>query len=576
MYGRERLIVSAVAVALPGVIVAQVAAALGCAAAGHRAEAPAIGIAVFALVITALQGWLGWLLRGGAFVVLKRCFTAVFPAAIAWVGIALVREQSLSGVYQASVAISGIVLSVVSLVSAFVMPLLAAKLSGDLDGAFSRRRGLSIVWAIIALLALGQGARLSIFMADIDQKWASAFPPSEHVVHHQCLAGYVRAGEMSRQGEANLWDPNHYPSAAGLPEPPESSVEELGPYLGDRYLYPPPFILVPRGLLAITNSFMDIRILVFGINALGLFAVPFLLACWIGGREGLGAGLLLPAIWLNVGTIVTLQFGQVHLLVVVTAVMGMILIEKNWPSLGGLLLAIAIVSKIFPGMLVLYLLMSRRWKAVIWTCAGVAILVLLTLGVAGWESFEFFFDYHLPRMASGEAVIATDPSPLAIVFSGSIRAIPYKLRELGITVPEDIGWLISCVYAGVVIVLTLIAALRGGDRRNRAAQWLAVILLASLGGPSGPTAYIFIPALWVATLYPPRGRGLRVWGFGLFMLIAIFALGPLPPVNPGKILMALSFAGPVLAIGLSVRAIIFQSKAMSIDPVSEGDTLQET
>ena len=65
MYGRERLIVSAGAVALPGVIVAQVAAALGCAAAGYRSEAPAIEIAVFALVITAVQGWLGWLLRGG-------------------------------------------------------------------------------------------------------------------------------------------------------------------------------------------------------------------------------------------------------------------------------------------------------------------------------------------------------------------------------------------------------------------------------------------------------------------------------------------------------------------------------
>jgi len=128
----------------------------------------------------------------------------------------------------------------------------------------------------------------------------------------------------------------------------------------------------------------------------------------------------------------------------------------------------------------------------------------------------------------------------------------------------------------VVIVLTLIAALRGADRRNRAAQWLVVILLASLGGPSGPTAYIFIPALWLATLHPPRGRGLRVWGFGLFMLIAIFALGPLPPVNPGRILMALSFAGPVLAIGLSVRAIVFQTKAMSIEPAPEWDSLKET
>jgi len=301
------------------------------------------------------------------------------------------------------------------------------------------------------------------------------------------------------------------------------------------------------------------RILVFGINALGLFAVPFLLACWIGAREGLGAGLLLPAIWLNVGAMVTLQFGQVHLLVVVTALMGMILIEKNWPSLGGLFLAMAIVSKIFPGILLVYLLVRRRWKAVIWTGVGLAILVLVTIAVAGRESFVFFIAYHLPRMASGEAVNASDPSAMAIVMAGSIRALPYKLRALGISVPEAIGWLISCVYAGVVIVLTLIAALRGGDRRQRAAQWLAVTQLASLSGPTGPTAYIFIPALWLATLYPAQGRGLRVWGFGLFMLFSIVTLGPLPPVNPGKTLMALSLAGPALALGLSLRPIIFQS-----------------
>jgi hypothetical protein len=59
------------------------------------------------------------------------------------------------------------------------------------------------------------------------------------------------------------------------------------------------------------------------------------------------------------------------------------------------------------------------------------------------------------------------------------------------------------------------------------------------------------------------------------MLIAIFALGLLPPVNPGKVLMAMSFIGPLLAIGLSVRAIIFQSKAMSIEPAPDGDSLQE-
>jgi hypothetical protein len=397
-------------------------------------------------------------------------------------------------------------------------------------------------------------------MVDVNQTWASAFPPVKLAVHHQCLAAYVRAAELSHQGVDNLWDPAHYPTARKLSEPPTSSVDQLAPYLEDDFLYPPTFLLAPRAALAITNSYSDIRTMFFGLNALCFLLGAFALVIWIGGRKGLAAGLMLPVMWLGFATFAILQWGQVHLMVVVVAVLGMVLIEKKRPALGGLLLATATVTKIFPGVLILYLVARRQWRAVIWTFAGTAFLVLATLIVFGINTCEAFLFDHLPQFASGGTTPFFERSSQAIALNGAIQSIPYKLHELGLPIFENIQWFFSLVHVGLIILLVLVAARRGREHRDRAAHWIALIFMASLSGPYGPPTYIFTPGLWLITLFPAGGRYRIAWS--IILVFAFFAFSPVYAVNPGPLIMAWSLAGPLVAIALSTW-VVFRKNAIT-------------
>ena len=71
----------------------------------------------------------------------------------------------------------------------------------------------------------------------------------------------------------------------------------------------------------------------------------------------------------------TLQAGNAHLLFIAAAVAAMLLFERQRHAAGGAILAYAIVSKLFPGVLLFYLLLRRDWRAVGWTAAWSVALV---------------------------------------------------------------------------------------------------------------------------------------------------------------------------------------------------------
>ena len=57
--------------------------------------------------------------------------------------------------------------------------------------------------------------------------------------------------------------------------------------------------------------------------------------------------------------------------------------EVERRALGGLLLAGGIASKLFPGILVIYLLFQSRWRDLAWTAAFGAVFSGLSLAVTG-------------------------------------------------------------------------------------------------------------------------------------------------------------------------------------------------
>ena len=62
-----------------------------------------------------------------------------------------------------------------------------------------------------------------------------------------------------------------------------------------------------------------IRTAWFAIPSLCLVVGGLLLASWIGGREGLVVGLLLPAVLASIPTMLNVQFGQFHMMAMILA-----------------------------------------------------------------------------------------------------------------------------------------------------------------------------------------------------------------------------------------------------------------
>jgi hypothetical protein len=420
-----------------------------------------------------------------------------------------------------------------SILAGVLLSVLASRIERALppsvDDAWKRSRPKVIGWAALSLLALAQVARLSVFMTDKESTWGSTFPPIEFTVGHMCMASYVHAADLSRQHDPNLYAIEHYPNF-GLTEAEdiETSVAGLQPYLDDSFHYPPPFLLLPRTWLALSNDYLVMRSLWFAFQALSFVALAVLLALWVGGSAGAWSLWMLPLVVATMPTMFNLQFGQIHLFTIWTAVAAMLAFDTKRPVLGGLLLAGGIVSKLFPGILVLYLVFQKRWRDLAWTAVFGAAFVGLSLAVLGTTPFAQFFGYTLPRLLSGEAFsFATDP--LVITTNLSVPGTVWKLDFLGVEGAS--AWLgpASTVYTLLIVAATWYAARLRPDRAGRARIWLMLLVLASLRSALVPI-YGVAPVLWLMSLELDDVASTR--GLVGFALSWLFISGVPPAPNP--------------------------------------------
>ena len=87
---------------------------------------------------------------------------------------------------------------------------LARRLPADLDGILRTHRWWCVAWLLVALLALGQTARMSAFMLDPAVKQHSLFPDDAWYVAHCCLTAYSEAARLATEGTTNIFTPVSY------------------------------------------------------------------------------------------------------------------------------------------------------------------------------------------------------------------------------------------------------------------------------------------------------------------------------------------------------------------------------
>jgi hypothetical protein len=392
------------------------------------------------------------------------------------------------------------------LVSGFVAWLLGKRQVIAIDEA-ACSPALKWVSALTTVLALLLVGRLTVFMVDASRVEYSAIPASAWEIRHSCLTAYYVAGKAV--GDArSVFDSSLYTqpgdTGVGVRKP-----LTLGPFGIDVYEYPPPFLLLPRACMLLAPDFMRLRTLWFGLTVGVVLLTMVVVTSSLGPAVGTRALLLAPLVWAALPTLSFLQKGNVQGLVVALSMLAMALFERRRFAAGGLLLAFATVSKLFPGLLFVYLVARRQWRALAWALGASALIALVALIDVGWQQYEGFVS-HLPGLLGGEAFSAFR-NAAAMAINYSVPGLVFKAQLFGVPgagflASKIVGW----IWTLVIVWLTVRIGLRTLRASEKPLVWMAMLILATLRSPFLPQAYAAFPPLWLLTLlaatYSPAAK----------------------------------------------------------------------
>lgn len=355
---------------------------------------------------------------------------------------------------------------------------------------------IRVAFALCCLLLLVQTVRAARFAFEPSDPSHAVFPFDTFQQHHSCFTAYFEASRLVRD-VPNVYDEALY---RGSPErherpdwqPPADPRRTLGVFYVDAYEYPPAFLLLPRIVVALTRDFVAARAMWF-VFQLSVVAGGLGVLAWHVRRFALFA----PLVYLSLPFQISLQLGNFQVLAIVLAMVAMVAMARGHEVLGASVLSFVILAKLFPAVLVLFLLGQRAYRAVLWTLfwAGVWIgLSLVWFGSAPWESF---FGYHLPRIESGAAFPQLQ-IPYAIAINHSVQALPAKLALFGIgSGSARLGAMLAWGYT----LVPCAAAFALGRSSKSPLAWALALTLATYRSPFLPQDYAGIgPVLVLAFL----------------------------------------------------------------------------
>jgi hypothetical protein len=454
----------------------------------------------------------------------------------------------------------GASLTVTALMSGAIAHVAGARASHPIVQRIARHRMAARFSMVLVVLALIQLIRLGAFVCDQETDW---FAGTRHAFwyKHMCLPAYIYGAELNERDDPNIYLADHYIGlkADAKPETRFAMSAE------DPYQYPPPFLLLPRAVIALVGDYQIIYSFWYALQLSLIVLVALWLAGWVGGLAGEAAALLIPATLLAFPTLYPLQFGQFHLTAVALSITAMLSFERGRNAFGGALLGFALLAKIFPGALLLWLAVKRKWSAVGWTLGAAAGLTLISVPVVGMEAYRAFFAYLLPQMASGAAIAFEDAWPdfreFVITDNQSYFGIVLKLGALGIAgMTKDVASQVGTVVTVAIALVIVLAARRSWESPSaRAVAWLSVLGLASMTSPGGWGDYISFTFLWLAPFLVIAWRRERplIWLLAVAWPFQFLALGTMPifgwfslPVMAGLSLVGALSLHAVFVVGL--------------------------
>ena len=214
--------------------------------------------------------------------------------------------------------------------------------------------------------------------------------------------------------------------------------------------------------------------------------------------------LNIPPWWMAVLPVVfytpiinNLFFGQSYLLLCCLLLEGYMAFKRGRVVLSSLWWGIAVLFKVFPGVLLIWLLLKKQFKAALGLCLACGSLLIVSLLINGWAVWKYYVSEILPKVNNGE---------LNDSFTFMFQSAFMLLKRLFvydtllnpapvINSPLAFGLLLA-VYKALILTVCIWFTLRKKDRDfHSLAVWIAGSMLISPNGSSYSLVLLAIPLL---------------------------------------------------------------------------------
>jgi alpha-1,2-mannosyltransferase len=242
------------------------------------------------------------------------------------------------------------------------------------------------------------------------------------------------------------------------------------------------------------------------------------------------AGLAIPLALLVEPSRETISFGQINMVLVVLILADLLFAVPRNSRWAGVGIGLATALKLFPGIFIVYLIVTRRWRAAAVSAATAAGATLLAAAIFPGDSWRFW----TVELWSTERVGRLD-------YTGNQSLQGMIARLVAPDQPPKLAWLLVAVAVAAFGLWRAARASREGD--NVAALTLTGLVGALISPITWPHhVYWFIPALIV--LIDAGGRR-NYWLFGITLTVMIFGVntfidwgeGADPTHDPGTFLL---------------------------------------
>jgi alpha-1,2-mannosyltransferase len=390
------------------------------------------------------------------------------------------------------------------------------------------------------------------------------------------VAGWIVAHQVAKPPWHHFFDLRVYHGAVDWWLGGHPLYSFLLPHTRYGFTYPPFAAVVMTPLAAVSEPVAGILSTVASAGIVGV--TTWWLVAPVARRAGwspwYAAGVALPVIVVSDPIRETIGFGQVNLVIVALVVADVVALRRGgrWAGLG---IGLAAAVKLTPAVFVLYLVLTRRWRAAAVAVGAFVAATGLAVAVAPRTSLEFWTQavWETARVGrldktSNQSLLGMlarladrgEPSQLlwAVLAGGvlivamrrAVRAHRQGDELVGITLTGLAGCLVSPIswthhLYWVVPAAVVLVDVAAGVRLSDTTPWWVRAHQGAVARAAAAAVWAMVAVFWSGLIwYVEPGDGLHhrrdLWGllgedtYGLLMIALVFllpvrALAPDPP-----------------------------------------------